>query len=111
MTYENIGKRIREKRIAKGITQESLAEQLDIDASFLSRIENGHNKASLESYIKICEILDTTLDYLTQDEIPMAYKSIAEQEFSQCLLKLNDKEIEFLMSYIRKFTEYCKEDK
>ncbi len=107
MTYENIGKRIKEKRVAKGITQESLAEQLDIDASFLSRIENGHNKASLESYIKICKILDITLDYLTQDEIEMAHKSIAEQEFSQCLLKLNNEQIDFLMDYIHKFTKYC----
>lgn len=109
MKYENIGKRIKEKRIAKGITQESLAEQLGIDSSFLSRIENGHNKASLESYIKICEILDTTLDYLTQDEISTAYKSIAEQEFSQCLLQLNNEQIDFLMDYIRKFTKYCNE--
>ena len=58
MDYVKIGKRIKEVRLSKGLTQEYLAEQLDIDPSFVSRIENGHNKGSLETYAKICKMRD-----------------------------------------------------
>ena len=106
MDYVKIGKRIKDVRTAKGFTQEYLAEKLGIDPSFVSRIENGHNKGSLETYINICKILDTSLDFLTQDEIIQAHKRIAEQEFHYCVSKLNRQQTDFLIDSIKRFTDY-----
>ena len=41
MELEHLGKRIREERLSRGITQEQLAEMADISLNFMSLIENG----------------------------------------------------------------------
>ena len=106
MDYRKIGKRIRDARNAKGLTQEYIAEKLDIDPSFISRIENGHNKGSFETYVKICALLDTTLDYITRDDLPQAHKSIAEQEFHDCIARLSPSQVSFLIEEVKRFTDY-----
>lgn len=51
-------KRIRE---IKGITQQKLAVESDTDTSWLSRIENGHGKVSLEKVEQIARALGVSL--------------------------------------------------
>ena len=62
-----IGKRITGARIAKGLTQEQLAEKCSISVSSLSRIETGHNMASLKTLNIIANALDVNIDYLLYD--------------------------------------------
>ena len=42
--FEKIGKKLRETRISKGLTQEYIAEKADVNTSHISNIENnrGH---------------------------------------------------------------------
>lgn len=108
MDYKQIGKRIKEARKNKGFTQEYLAERLDIDPSFLSRIENGHNKAGLETYIKICQLLDVSLDFLTMDVLPSAHKNIIENEFRGYTQDFDSNQIKYIMDNIKLFAEYIK---
>jgi len=58
--YTVIGERIKKARKAKNMTQEKLAEQLDVSIAFLSRIERGSSQVNLKRLGQICEILDTT---------------------------------------------------
>lgn len=54
-----LGKRIKEIRKSKGLTQDKLAEMVGIDSKHLSRIECGKNSLSLSLLLKICSTLQT----------------------------------------------------
>jgi len=62
--YNEIGKRIKKVRRQKGMTQCKLAELADLSNPYLSQVETGVKKASLESLAKISRILDVSLDAL-----------------------------------------------
>lgn len=62
MNYKRIGKNIQDMRIARNLTQEELAEQTDTSTSYISNIECGSKKVSLNKLMEIVKVLDTTLD-------------------------------------------------
>ncbi len=59
--YSSLGKKIREARKNSGITQEMLAEAAGISPHFLSTIETGKEKASLDTINKISGALEVPL--------------------------------------------------
>lgn len=60
LNYNIIGERLKQARIDKKLTQEKLAEKLDVSVTFLSRIERGSSFISLKRLNQICEILGVT---------------------------------------------------
>ena len=58
------GLRIRQLRLKSGFTQEKIAETLNIDRSFYSRIESGKKGCSIDLLIQFSELYHVTLDYL-----------------------------------------------
>ena len=68
MDYYKIGQRVRKIRKAKGLSQENLAEMLDISVTHMSHIETGNTKMSFGLVDKIAEILGVSLDYLAHDK-------------------------------------------
>lgn len=67
--YLTMGKRIERRRKELGLTQNTLAEMLQISNNHLSTIETGKGNASLELFCKICEVLNVTPDYLLIGEV------------------------------------------
>jgi transcriptional regulator with XRE-family HTH domain len=61
---KEIGQRIKGLRKERGITQEQLAAMLGVTVNYLSRIEPGIRRASLDLLVDIALLFDTTLDYL-----------------------------------------------
>lgn len=59
-----MGERLRAERKQKHMTQEQLAEQLDISIKHYSEAERGIVGLSVENLIKVSEILGISLDYL-----------------------------------------------
>ena len=57
MDYKDLGARVRIARKKLGMTQEKLAEQVGISASFLGHIERGTRVASLETFVLLCNAL------------------------------------------------------
>src|SRR5574344_1412944 len=55
-----LGKRIKEIRNKKGITQEFISERINISVSNYSRIENGTSYPKPENIEKICAVLNVT---------------------------------------------------
>ena len=51
--YSEVGKRIRYYRIKEGLTQEQLAFDIETSASYLSNIERGVKKPSLQKVSQI----------------------------------------------------------
>jgi transcriptional regulator with XRE-family HTH domain len=60
----NFGKKLRLTRLAKGFTQEQLANELGIEISQISRIERGLINTSIITLYKISKILNTEISEL-----------------------------------------------
>jgi len=79
LDYTIIGERLKKARLAKKLTQEQLAEKLNVSVAFLSRAERGDVKINLSRISQLCDLLDISIsnvltgtisnskDYLTED--------------------------------------------
>ena len=65
--YKALGAKLRQKRLSLGLTQEKVAEKLDLSESFYSRIERGDRVLSVETLVKVACFFDVSLDYLLSD--------------------------------------------
>ena len=64
MNYELLGRKIRQRRKEKKYTLEQLAEKLDVSTTFIGQIERAKGIPSLETLVKIANILETSTDSL-----------------------------------------------
>ncbi len=72
--YRELGRRIRDIRKNLGITQERLAFKAGISPGFLSHLERGTKKASLETIKKIADGLGVPVQNLfSPSKEPVAY--------------------------------------
>lgn len=62
--YKLIGSRISQKRKELKITQKQLSELIGISNTHICSIESGEKTPSLETLLKICNVLGITIDYL-----------------------------------------------
>lgn len=62
--YKQLGTNIRKARINLGLTQGNLAELSGISSNFISQIERGKDKASLETVYKISIAMQIPLHHL-----------------------------------------------
>ena len=69
MEKAELGKMIREARLKKGFTQETLAEKADIGLMYFGEIERGIKMPSMNIFIKILEALEVSADYILQNEV------------------------------------------
>ena len=58
------GRRVREVRKSKGISQERLAEMAGIDRSYMGNIERGEKNVTLKKVYEICDALDIEIQDL-----------------------------------------------
>ena len=68
--YKLIGKRIKLYRTKQGLTHEQVAERIDITTVYLSKIENGHAKPTLDLFASICGAIGCELPSLFCDTTP-----------------------------------------
>ena len=85
MDYSVLGRNIRKARKSASITQEKLAEYADLSTAFISQIERGIRKPSLETVCSISAILKTSIDDLLKDVVPL--KNISKLDKITLLLK------------------------
>ena len=95
--YINIGKRIRNTRKLKKMTLEELAFEIDMDYSFIARIETGKATASLETLYKISKGLKIKF-YQLFNEISPKKETYVEKEFLALTKKLSFEEKEKMLS-------------
>lgn len=66
--YKKVGLKIKEARLKKNLSQESLAEKCNLSSAYISYVEQGKKKLSLKSIISIANNLGVTVDLLLGDE-------------------------------------------
>ena len=75
-----IGKRIQGRRKQMGLTQEQLADKMDVSIQMVSNLERGNKSIRIENLIKLSEILDISTDYiLTGKETTEDMQVLTEQ--------------------------------
>ena len=70
-TNKEIGERIKKQRRELGITQEKLAETLNVTYQQVQRYENGTNSLNLESVQIIADALSVPVSYFFEPEKPL----------------------------------------
>lgn len=84
LDYSVMGARLKKARIAKGYTQEQLAEKIDVSVAFLSRVERGKTKLNLNRLNQLCDLLDISEgDILTGVGITSSH--YLNEEFAELL--------------------------
>lgn len=68
INFKLIGEKIKKRRQSLGITQEHIANVLDVNPSHISNIECGRANPSLTALIKIANILQCSVDTFIDEE-------------------------------------------
>lgn len=55
------GKRIKELRLAKGLSQEALALKAEVDRTYMTGVENGKRNVAIKNIKKIIDALDISI--------------------------------------------------
>lgn len=84
LDYSIIGQRIKQARLNKNLTQEDLAEQIDISVAFLSRVERGNSHINLKRLNQLCRLLDVSEGYILNG-VSSKSENYLNKEFSDLL--------------------------
>lgn len=99
-----VGARIKAARERAGMTQEELAEALDMSSTHISVIERGVKSPRLDTFVSIANVLQISTDMLLQDVVECASDGIAA-ELSAQISNLPPKEQERVFTVIRALIE------
>ena len=84
---DTVGSRIRAKRQQQSLTQEKLAEKLDVSTQFIYQIEHDVRMPSVANLIKLSDILDVSIDFLLKgreikqgDELELLLSELPQNE-------------------------------
>ena len=86
MIDKRIGKRIKERREQLGLTQEQLAEKLDLATNYISTVERGATFPRCEKLILLLNGLETSADAIFCDVLDhsVSYKaSVLSEKISE----------------------------
>lgn len=70
MEWEQLGARLRESRIGRGVSQEHLASRMGIDRTALAKTEHGSRKLSAIELATASEALNVPMTWLVAEPIP-----------------------------------------
>lgn len=72
MDNKAVGRRIKEARQTKGLTQEQLAERAGVSPTYISVIERGLKSPQLDTFVPVCNALEVSADALLMDVVDAA---------------------------------------
>lgn len=98
LDYIQLGRRVAQRRKQLKLKQNVLAEILGISNNYLSSIECGKEKPSLEIIVKICNSLQVTPDYLLMGNM---HSNNIPQNISEGLRLCTEEDIELLASIMQ----------
>nr|WP_228846972.1 helix-turn-helix transcriptional regulator [Clostridioides sp. ES-S-0173-01] len=100
LDFKLIGQRIKIARIKKRLTQEAVANRVNITTQHMSNIETGNSSVSLPTLISIANVLYVTIDELLCDAI-LNSKIIFENELNEILKDCNEYETRFIVDIVK----------
>ena len=110
LDYKAIGKRIKIARIKADMTQEMLAEKIDLSPTHLSNIETGTTRVSLATIVSIANGLDITVDDILCDNVVKARVQF-EEDIAEILDDCDEYEIRMIKDMAAALKESLRKDK
>ena len=89
MIKEQIGKRLRDLRQKKGLTQKGMAKMAGVDYTYIGKIERGEQLPSLNVLIRFAECLSLPLDRFFMDEATWRLVSLAPKDVYKSMRREN----------------------
>lgn len=99
MDYYKIGQKVRKYRKALNMSQEQLAEFINISVTHMSHIETGNTKLSLPVLVKLANVLDVKTDDLLFDNPPE--KDISVKEIKETLESCTPREAKIIAETVK----------
>ncbi len=93
-----IGNRIVNRRKKLHLTQEQIAEYMNVSIQMVSNLERGNKAIKIENLIKLCDILKTSADYILTGK----HTNTDIEQLTDKISKLNEsdyKMIEMIIDY------------
>ncbi len=104
LDYIALGERIRARRREKRLTQNALAELVELEPSNISHIERGVSKVGLNSLVKIANALSCTTDDLLCDSLQYEREAF-EGELVRLSRDCTPKELRLITDLVRAMKE------
>ena len=82
-----LGRRIKEVRTSKGLSQERLAEKIDANWKYLSSIERGQENPTLDFMLKLAKGLDVEV----VDLFNFVWQQLSERELRKQIKAMADR--------------------
>ena len=89
MIKKQIGKRLRDLRQRKGLTQKGMAKMAGVDYTYIGKIERGEQLPSLNVLIRFAECLSLPLDRFFMDEATWRLVSLAPKDVYESMQREN----------------------
>ena len=105
MIYKMAGRQIRLLRNQHDLTQKDFAEKINSSQNYLSDVETGKKRPSLDYYITIANFFKVSLDYIFQDSLDMKKNVIIDNVILK-MSYMNDEDQKFVLRLIESLEEY-----
>ena len=105
MIYKLAGRQIRLLRNQHDITQKDFAEKINSSQNYLSDVETGKKRPSLDYYITIANFFKVSLDYIFQDSLDMKKNVIIDNVILK-MRYMNHEDQKFVLRLIESLEEY-----
>ncbi len=100
-----LGAAIKSARLENNLSQEKLAELIDITPIHLKHLESEHRKPSVDVLFKLVEVLHISLDHLLLPEKDLPHSEIYIK--ARCLLEqCTEQEQEILIDIMKSFKKH-----
>ena len=109
LDYKAIGKRIKIARIKADLTQERLAEMVEISPTHMSNIETGTTRVSLTAIVSLANALSVTVDDLLCDSVVKS-KVQFEKDIAGILADCDEYEIRMVKDMAQVLKETLRRD-
>ena len=99
----DMGKRISERRKSLGITQEQLAERINVSTQTISYAEQGAKALRSENLAKLSSVLQVSADYILTGKTPASTADAITEKLSH----LSDDELVFVEMIVNSCIGLC----
>jgi transcriptional regulator with XRE-family HTH domain len=103
VNYKEVGKRIRNARSDKKITQEKFAEMLGVSTGYISQVESGQKCFNLKRLKETEQILEKPTSYFI-DGIEKDSNSYLIDEIVEILKNLDEEKIKMIKDLVKSMT-------
>lgn len=107
--YKAIGRRIKFARIRKDVTQEAVAEKVQMSEQHISNIETGNTKLSLPAIIAMANAVDASVDEFLCDNVKHS-KHVFIKEANEVFSDTDEYEARVLVRVLKATKDALRED-